>query len=310
MAFNQEKYIRDALEGFVNQKTNFEYEVLVHDDASTDATASIIAEYAQKYPHIIKPILQKENQYSKGVVVIDTLLIPMAKGEYYAMCEGDDYWTDEYKLQKQVDFLDQHPEYSACVHNSVMLEMQTQKKTVMFGDEDYDILPPHVLRGGSSCYQTASLMYRRDTMNKLPPFMQNVAKYGFGDYPLSIHLALWGPIRYMGKVMSVYRVGTESSWTSANRKDTHKNARFHRNMSLLLNEIHDYTEGAYGQQIEELILRNNYLALYFDEKYREMRKPEYAELYRQEPLEKRVKMRLKQYFLPLYHLYRNIKYGA
>ena len=100
--FNHEAYIRDALEGFVSQKTNFPFEVLIHDDASTDKSADIIHEYEAKYPNLIKPIYQTQNQYSRGGGITRKFQIPRVKGKYIAMCEGDDYWTDENKLQKQV----------------------------------------------------------------------------------------------------------------------------------------------------------------------------------------------------------------
>ena len=113
LAFNHEPYIREALEGFLMQKTDFPIEVLIHDDASTDGTASIIREYEERFPDIIKPIYQTENQYSKGIKNISGIFnFPRAKGKYIAMCEGDDYWTDPYKLQKQIDFLD--PVFSQC----------------------------------------------------------------------------------------------------------------------------------------------------------------------------------------------------
>lgn len=88
----------------MQQKTNFPIEVLIHDDASTDGTQDIIREYEKKYPNIVKPIYQKENQYSKGVKVSLVYNYSRARGKYIALCEGDDYWTDPYKLQKQVDF--------------------------------------------------------------------------------------------------------------------------------------------------------------------------------------------------------------
>ena len=99
-AYNHEKYIRSALDGFVMQKTNFAFEAIVHDDASTDGTADIIREYAKKYPDIIVPIIQTENQHSKKVQITREIIFPMIKGKYIAFCEGDDYWTDPYKLQK------------------------------------------------------------------------------------------------------------------------------------------------------------------------------------------------------------------
>ncbi len=116
LCYNHENYIRKCLDGFVMQECDFEYEVLIHDDASTDNSASIIREYEQKYPNIIKPIYQTKNQLSQGIAVFYKHMYPVAKGEYIAYCEGDDFWTSKDKLQKQVDFLETHPDFSACVH--------------------------------------------------------------------------------------------------------------------------------------------------------------------------------------------------
>lgn len=115
-AYNQETFIRETLEGFIMQKTNFRFEAIVHDDASTDNTADIIREYAEKYPDIIKPIYETENQYSKKDGSLLRIMNEASKGKYITMCEGDDYWTDPYKLQKQVDFLEAHPDYVLCSH--------------------------------------------------------------------------------------------------------------------------------------------------------------------------------------------------
>ena len=117
LAYNHEKFIRETLDGFVMQKTNFRFEAIVHDDASTDGTAEIIREYAEKYPDIIKPIYEIENQYSKKDGSLSRIMHEACKGKYIAMCEGDDYWTDTYKLQKQVDFLENHPDYVICSHH-------------------------------------------------------------------------------------------------------------------------------------------------------------------------------------------------
>lgn len=116
ITYNHEPYIRDAIEGFLMQKTDFPFEILIHDDASTDGTADIIREYEAKYPDIIKPIYQTENQYSKGIKVSQVYQFPRAKGKYIALCEGDDYWTDPYKLQKQVDFLEANKECVLTCH--------------------------------------------------------------------------------------------------------------------------------------------------------------------------------------------------
>ena len=121
ITFNQKDYIRDALEGFLKQKTDFSYEILIHDDASGDGTGEIIREYVQRFPERIFPILQTENQYSKGLTNISgTFNFPRARGRYIAMCEGDDYWTDENKLQQQVDFMEAHPDCSICFHSAAV----------------------------------------------------------------------------------------------------------------------------------------------------------------------------------------------
>jgi len=113
MTYNQEKFITHAIEGFLLQKTNFPIEIIIHDDCSTDKTREIIQTYTNKHPNLIKPIFQSENQFSKGIKIQPSVL-PKCKGKYIALCEGDDYWNDPYKLQKQVDFLEQDPGYVLC----------------------------------------------------------------------------------------------------------------------------------------------------------------------------------------------------
>ncbi|MEL7559446.1 glycosyltransferase family 2 protein [Stutzerimonas chloritidismutans] len=119
LTYNHADFIRETLEGFLRQKTDFPFEVIVHDDASTDNTAAIIREYAARYPSVIKPIYQRENQYRLGVP-FSTRLFAQASGRYIAYCEGDDYWTDPRKLQLQVDFLEKHRDYVMTYHDAFM----------------------------------------------------------------------------------------------------------------------------------------------------------------------------------------------
>lgn len=114
VTYNQEKYISQALDSFLMQKTNFPFEIVVHDDASTDKTIEIIKEYEKKFPDIVKPIYETENQYSKKDNSLDLIILSHLKGKYTAYCEGDDFWTNKNKLQKQVDFLEQNPDYGFC----------------------------------------------------------------------------------------------------------------------------------------------------------------------------------------------------
>lgn len=112
LTYNHSRYIKKCLDGFVLQQTNFRFEAIVHDDASTDGTTEIVREYAERYPEIIKPIFEEENQYSKDFFVIDSTMRKACVGKYLAFCEGDDYWTDPHKLQKQIDILEKMPNVS------------------------------------------------------------------------------------------------------------------------------------------------------------------------------------------------------
>jgi len=117
-SYNHENYIKKCLDGFIMQQTSFSFEIIVHDDASTDSTQQIVKEYEKKYPHLFNNIYQTENQFSKREVNIwSDIIFPKSKGKYIALCEGDDYWTDPYKLQKQVDFLVQNEDYALTLHH-------------------------------------------------------------------------------------------------------------------------------------------------------------------------------------------------
>ena len=133
ITYNQANYIRKAFDGFIMQKTDFSFEILIHDDASTDGTEEIIREYEAKYPEIIKPIYEKENQWVKGRRGSVVFNFPRAKGKYIALCEGDDYWTDPLKLQKQIDFLEANPNYTLSCHRYKIFNESSQTETLDYG---------------------------------------------------------------------------------------------------------------------------------------------------------------------------------
>ena len=212
-AYNHEKYIAKALDGFVNQKTDFRYEVIVHDDASTDGTVAIIREYEKRYPDIIRGIYQTENQYSKGIRIMDDIIYPEITGEYVALCEADDYWINDNKLQMQVDFLDRNPSYSAVTHNSIFKDEKNSNEWVQYQqDNDEKLNFKKLIIDGGKCYHTSSLMLRKE--HYLYP--EDFRIKNIGDYPRSVYLSLVGDIYYFKEPMSVHRVNVEGSWTQKN----------------------------------------------------------------------------------------------
>lgn len=300
LAYNHEKYIQNALEGFVSQKTNFPYEVFVHDDASKDQTPNIILEYAKKYPHIIKPIIQKENQYSKKIPIIKTYIAPLMKGKYIAICEGDDYWCDENKLQRQVDWLETNPDYSFCVHNTKLIDIQSGDERYFNNNiEDKDITVEEVLQGGGAHFHTSSFMYRAEYLNMPEEFKI----HAIGDYPRSIYLALCGKVRYLHNIMSVYRMNVEGSYT---RRFTAASleVRRHKNEQVIqmLKNVDVYTKGQYTEYIAKLIHQKEFSLLLDEGKIREIKK-EYYDMYSTLSMKVKIKVFLKNTFPHIIRLY-------
>ena len=215
ITYNHAPYIRECLDGFMMQKTNFAFEVLIHDDASTDGTADIIREYEAKYPDIIKPIYQTENQYSKGISPSASFNFPRAKGKYIALCEGDDYWTDPLKLQKQVDFLESHPDYVMCSHRFKQYIQDEHRfikdwYTDKYNYIDYDW--NSFVKFEYWYAQTLSILFRRKALD-----LSLYAKYKIQrDLILIYNLLKSGKGCLFSDVMAVYRKHSTGIWTGNN----------------------------------------------------------------------------------------------
>ena len=209
--YNHEPYLRDCLEGFVMQQTNFPFVAIVHDDASTDGSAAIIREYEEKYPNIIKPIYETENQYSKrdgSLGRIMSAAIEATGAKYVAMCEGDDYWTDPLKLQKQVDFMEANSEYSMCFHKvNVLLEEGVSQKTIESDIHDGEWSARDIYENW--IISTCSVLYR-----KFPA--ERDSRILFGDIFLFLQCAERGRIWCLNMQSATYRrhVGGASVSTS------------------------------------------------------------------------------------------------
>lgn len=204
ITYNHEPYIRQALEGFVMQKTNFRFEAIVHDDASTDGTAAIIREYAELYPDIIKPIYETENQYSKGDGSLGRIMREHTHGKYVALCEGDDYWTDPNKLQMQVDFLEANPEYGMC-YCQARTYIQDEKKfrgNIATECNNFDDL---LYSCGSIC--TLTVIYKKETISGYNEYIaDHEGKWMMGDLPLWLYISSKSKIKFIDKKVAVYRV--------------------------------------------------------------------------------------------------------
>ena len=220
LTYNHAPYIRQCLDGFVMQKTNFRFEAIVHDDASTDGTQDIIREYEKKYPDIIKPIYEKENQYSKhdGSLgrIMNSAMSPSSK--YIAVCEGDDFWTDPYKLQKQVDYLETHPE-CGLVHtkHKKLVEETGEFKDGWAEETDFE---KNLIRNRictlTTCYRSYFLVDYAKEIQRSP-------NWPMGDAPFWLFIMSQATSKLIPDETGVYRVRRESASHSDNIE---KNIRF------------------------------------------------------------------------------------
>lgn len=225
LVYNHEPYLRDCFEGFVMQKTNFRFVAIVHDDCSKDKSADIVREYAEKYPDIFIPIIETENQYSKHDGSIKRIMykaIDATGAKYIAMCEGDDYWTDPYKLQKQVDILEADEtlmgcctSYSVVDNHSVIIkekddiEVVKENKQGRYGIRDF-FRDNHL-------YPTLTVVYRNSHKEEIREKYLHTTNAFLGDWTLWICLLIYGDMYYLDEVTSAYRINPTSVTHTTNR---------------------------------------------------------------------------------------------
>ena len=259
LTYNHENYIEEAIDSFLMQETNFPFEIIIHDDTSTDNTVNKIKTYAERYPHIIKTILQKENQYSQGKRVA-LFLYEKAKGKYYAVCEGDDYWIDSKKLQIQIDLMKQNPECHMSFHaaESRFNHDKFGKIIAKHANSNKVFSISEVILGGGGFCPTASIVVRKEVISNLPDFFYAAP---VGDYPLQIFASLNGGLLYIDRVMSVYRKGVEGSWSHSMKNIDNKRKLYNRTIKTL-NMLKIFLDEKYNKQyhlvIDKKISKNHY----------------------------------------------------
>ncbi|PRY64255.1 glycosyltransferase involved in cell wall biosynthesis [Vreelandella songnenensis] len=208
--YNHANYIEDAINGIIAQKTDFPFELIIHDDASTDGTQEIIKHYAEKYPELIRPIFQEVNQYSKNKKPMD-ICLPLTKGKYVAICEGDDYWTDPNKLKVQFEYMEKNAECVITHHNAFVFK----DKEIVRDSK----LPEHMIKSFSrnellrnNCFVlTLSMMFRK-VFNKFPKEKGTVVN---GDNFLISMLGLYGESVFIKDIKpAAYRLHADSTWSS------------------------------------------------------------------------------------------------
>lgn len=251
ITYNHEKFIAEAIEGVVMQKTNFPFELVIGEDLSTDNTRAICIEYQKKYPEIIKLRLNNPNQ---GMMLNWINNIESGQGKYIALCDGDDYWTDPYKLQKQVDFMESNPDYAMCSHKVHTLMCGVLDDNI---EMEKDELTTEDLIKKDWGLLTASIFFRKSA-HKTPDWYYTVKN---GDYALQLIISLSGKIKFLPEYMAVYR--QHLGGMSSTLKPLNQTAW----MVYLLHEFNEYTGQKYRKIIAERIKRMYKLQIYYAKGY-------------------------------------------
>lgn len=208
VTYNHAPFLRKALDSLVMQETDFPFEIIIHDDCSTDGSTEIIREYAQRFPGLFKTVLQTENQFSKGINPFRTVM-EMARGKYIARLETDDYWTDPHKLKRQVEFLEKHPKYVLCHHGFDNVNAQGELlSTERWGRRDYS---PEAMLSGEVFLKNCTVMHRNVGYELPEIFIREL-----GADTVSWHLlGFYGGAKYLDTVgPSAYRIHSGGVWSS------------------------------------------------------------------------------------------------
>ena len=249
ITYNHEKFISQAIESVLMQKTDFEYELVIGEDYSTDSTREIVKQYAEKYPDRIKTLLHPENL---GMQTNFTETLKACNGEYIALLEGDDYWTDPLKLQKQVDFLENNLDYFLCIHPCEFL-IHKNNGSIIKNKQNinlikYEYTVKNLLTNWA--IPTASIVYRRNKKLILPDWFHEVAS---GDIALMMLHYKFGKIKLIEDYMSVYRISGKGV------SGTHKGYEMIKYRTLLYYKLNEYYKNEYQKEIFDA-LHNIYIS--------------------------------------------------
>lgn len=313
LSYNHEKYIRKTLDSILMQNTNFRFEIIINDDASTDGTQLIINEYVQRYPDLIIPIYHKTNEFSQRNKVLINLF-KKARGKYIALCECDDYWSNPNKLQMQYHSLESHCECIFCTHlvehinESGEKLLITQPKLMATGIYNASDLMPMCFSSVQSVFHLSSYFIRS---NVLEEFLKKTPRYftnaPVGDIFLQLFLFSKGSTYYLNYPCSYYRRNSIGSWTNRNM---YKKEKLIQNNNSLINAYELFsqeTEYQYSDLVDDYIKYLKYKNLCIEMDYTNI-KESYKIYFSNEKSIKKLRIIFCSKFKFMKYIYEKIKY--
>ena len=255
VTYNHEKYIAQTIDSFLMQRTDFRYEILIHDDASTDDTGAILDEYSARFPDKIHVIRQIENQYSRIPIIFPRFLLPRARGKYIALCEGDDFWTDKLKLSSQVELLEEKQKIDLCFHNTQVFDEDLPVYSNLESENNsISYIPGAVIsdKRQSGRIHTSSMLFRAESIIDIQPWIWRTAPVG--DLFIQAMSGKNGAVK-INKIMSAYRYQVRGSYSEKSRYFSMYQILFKYVQSLIVTTALLFHRKIYLRQLKSLIFR-------------------------------------------------------
>lgn len=254
ITFNHKKYIEEALDSMLMQESKYAFEIIVHDDVSTDGTIEVLKKYEQKFPNIIKPIYQTQNQWSLGNRIMP-IVFKAAKGEYAALCEGDDYWTDKNKLQIQIDEMRRFPKCNISFHYGTKRYEDGSKKEEVFckyADENRFFDTNKIIDYAGPLMPTASICLSRKFIDYVVNSKDNFFRKDITAFFIQVLASGEGGARYINKNMCTYRRMSKGSWTEAVGRNYEVSLEWKLKSISAVDQVKQLTNYQYNEKLNNL----------------------------------------------------------
>ena len=307
MTYNQKDYIEQCINSILDQQIDIDFDILIHDDCSDDGTYEILINYQRQYPEKISIIHQESRKFliDGFNMMIFKYVVPHINSKYVAYCDGDDYWCDEYKLEKQYEFMELHPEYAMCFHNSYQLKHNNDMSSLWYIKDEDDIgLQDLISEKPGVPIATSSFLVKSSVFKDFSDWRK---EYSVEDLPLYITAALTGKIHRLKDIMCVYRQFSQGSWSSQNQGNVERLISHQENLIKAINTFNAQTECKYDYLVKNHIAACEFRIAMLKRDYKSILSKKNKRFINQLSKKTRLSLKLQYMFPHLYNIFQRKK---
>jgi len=293
---NHAPFIGKSIESVLMQKTRYSFDVLLHDDASTDGTAEICHMYATKYPDKITLLAQTVNQYQYDRHIQSRILFPRVNAKYTAILDGDDYWIDPLKLDRQIEYMEAHEDCTLCISGALKVDIHGNTLNATDASPypiDCVVNPDDLITAGGEFCASSTIVAPTKMLQNMPDFCLLTE---VEDLPVQLLGALCGYAWYFAAHMTAYRFAVPGSWSTRQYgADTDTRLKTHESIRAQLTAFDTYTQGKHHEAFQIAIRYQEYLELCLKRELCAIKKPPYRSLYKRQSWKRRLRLHLEKY---------------